>query len=139
MIIDAENLILGRLGTYAAKKALMGEKIDIVNCEKAVVVGRKEDVLERYNRRQNRRTPFKGPHLSKMPDRFVRRSIRGMLPWGKNRGRVAFKSIMCWIGVPEQFKKEKIEKLEKINVLNTRNIKFLEVGAICKWLGGKEK
>lgn len=137
MIIDAENLILGRLGTYVAKKALMGEKIDIVNCEKAVIVGKKEDILKRYRQRQDRRTPFKGPYLSRMPDRFVRRSIRGMLPWGKPRGREAFKNIMCWIGVPDEFKKEKIEKLEKINVLNTRNIKFLEVGAICKWLGGK--
>lgn len=139
MIIDAENLILGRLGTYAAKKALMGEKIDIVNCEKAVIVGKREDILKKYKARRDRRTPFKGPYFPKMPDRFVRRSIRGMLPWGKSRGRAAFKSIMCWIGVPEQFKKEKIEKLEKISVLNTRNIKFLEVGEICKWMGGKER
>jgi len=110
MIIDAENLIVGRLGTFVAKKALMGEKIDIVNCEKP-----------------------------KMPDRFVRRIIRGMLPIEKKRGREAFKRVMCWIGVPDKFKNEKIEKLDKINVLNTKNIKFLDIRKICKFLGGKER
>ena len=39
MIINAENLILGRMTTYAAKKALQGEEVDIVNCEKAIITG----------------------------------------------------------------------------------------------------
>ena len=137
MIIDAENLILGRLASYVAKKALMGEKVDVVNCEKAVIVGKRENILEKYKAKRHRRTPFKGPYLPRMPDRFVRRAIRGMVPFGKDRGRKAFENIMCWMGVPEQFKNEKIEKLEKINVLNTRNIKFLEIKEVCKWLGGK--
>ncbi len=37
MIIDANNMILGRLASFAAKKALLGEKIDVINCEKAVI------------------------------------------------------------------------------------------------------
>ena len=37
MIIDAKNLVLGRMATVVAKEALLGEKIDIINCEKAVV------------------------------------------------------------------------------------------------------
>lgn len=137
MIIDAENLIIGRLGTFVAKKALMGEKIDIVNCEKAVIVGKKEDILKRYKQKQDRTTHVKGPFLPRMPDRFVRRTIRGMLPYEKTRGREAYKRIMCWMGIPDKFKNEKIEKLEKINVLNTKNIKFLDVGKICKFLGGR--
>ena len=31
MIIDANNLILGRMGAYVAKQALLGEKIDIIH------------------------------------------------------------------------------------------------------------
>ena len=36
MIIDARNLILGRLATITAKKALQGEDIHIINCENIV-------------------------------------------------------------------------------------------------------
>ena len=118
MIIDAENLIAGRLGTFVAKKALMGEKVDIVNAEKAVIVGKKEDILGRYKQKYDRRTFFKGPYTPKMPDRLLRRLIRGMLPYEKARGKEAFKRIMCWIGVPDKFKNENIEKLDrKINCL----------------------
>ena len=35
--IDATNLILGRLASYAAKKAQLGENVDIINCEAAVI------------------------------------------------------------------------------------------------------
>ena len=35
IVIDATNLILGRMGTYAAKKALTGSTIDIINCEQS--------------------------------------------------------------------------------------------------------
>ena len=48
MILDATNLILGRMATAVAKKALLGEKIDIVNCENAVISGNKYQILERY-------------------------------------------------------------------------------------------
>jgi len=33
MIINADNLIVGRLASFAAKKALMGEEVIIVNSE----------------------------------------------------------------------------------------------------------
>ena len=45
MIIDATDLIVGRMGAFAAKKVLLGEKIDIVNCEKAAVSGSRENIL----------------------------------------------------------------------------------------------
>ena len=51
MIIDASDMILGRLATYVAKKALLGEKVDIVNCEKAVITGNKKSVFEKYKKR----------------------------------------------------------------------------------------
>jgi len=137
MIIDAENLIIGRVGTFIAKKALMGEKIDVVNCNKAVIVGERENVLRGYREKYERKTPFKGPFIPKMSDRFVRRIIRGMLPYEKTRGREAFKRVMCWIDIPDKFKNEKIEKIDKYNVTKTKNIKYLKIEEVCKSLGGK--
>src|SRR3989338_6431062 len=98
MIIDANNLVLGRLGSFVAKKALMGEKIDIVNCESSVITGDRHRIFADYKHRLDRGTPVKGPFFYKMPDRFVKRSIRGMLDHKKERGGKAFKNIKCHIG-----------------------------------------
>jgi len=136
MIIDGKDTILGRLGTVAAKKALLGEKVDIINCEQVVVSGRKKWLLKETKRRKDQGT-FKGPILYRMPDRFVKRAIRGMIPYKKPKGREALKRIMCYVGVPEQFKDKKAEKLEKSTSAKLPNLKYTTIKQICKTLGGK--
>ena len=49
MIINADGLITGRLASYAAKQALLGEKVDIINSEKACITGSKPQILEKYD------------------------------------------------------------------------------------------
>ena len=100
MIINAENLILGRMASKIAKKALLGEKIDIINCEKAVIIGNKKDIQERYKKRREIRTPRWGPHFPRHPEKFVKRAIRGMLPYKQEKGRKAFERVKCYQGVP---------------------------------------
>lgn len=136
MIIDATNLILGRMASYITKKALLGEKIDIVNCEKTVITGRKDSTIKKYLRIQKRGT-HKGPFLPKKPNLFVRRSIRGMLPYKKEKGKKAFEKIRCYIGVPEEFKDKKFEVVENANVSKIPNLYYISVGEICKRLGAK--
>ena len=137
MIIDANYLILGRLGTFVAKKALLGEKIDIVNCESCVITGNRDDIFERYDKRLHRGTPAKGPFTRRMPDRFVKRAIRGMLPYKKGRGRVAFKNIKCYIGVPENLKNQKLDTIKNASADKLPNFKYVAVKDICKHIGGK--
>ncbi len=137
MIIDATNLILGRLATVVAKKSLLGEKIDIINCEEAVVIGRRESVLARYKKKANRGIPAKGPFIPRTPDKFVRRAIRGMLPYNKDRGRVAFKNIKCYIGVPSELKDKKYATIKEANLEKNPHQRYLKVKEICKHLGGK--
>ena len=48
MIIDATNMIAGRIATHIAKKALLGEDIVILNSEKAVLTGNKDWLLSRF-------------------------------------------------------------------------------------------
>ena len=138
MIIDAKDLILGRMITVIAKKALLGEKIDIVNCEKAIILGDKKNVLGKYKQRTNRGGPFHGPFIPKMPDRFVRRAVRGMLPYKKERGRMAFKRVMCYISVPDVFKDKKMEKIKEADISRIKTLKYVTVGNICKFLKGGE-
>lgn len=137
MIIDAKNLILGRLASYAAKQALMGETIKIVNCEDAVIIGKKVSVTNAYKQRRERRTPFKGPYLARVPERVVRRAIRGMLPYNQYKGREAFKRIMCYNKIPEGINDKEIMMLDKFNVLKSSNINYITVRELCRNLGGK--
>ncbi|MBS3135035.1 50S ribosomal protein L13 [Candidatus Woesearchaeota archaeon] len=138
MIVDAKDLILGRMATNVAKKALLGESIDIVNCEKAIIVGSKKNIFEKYKIKANRGGPFHGPFLPKMPDRFVRRIIRGMLPYKQYKGREAFKRVMCHISVPNQFKDKKAEKIKDADISRIKTLRYTTVGDVCKFLNGKE-
>src|SRR3989344_7672724 len=109
MIIDAKKLIIGRIASFAAKRALLGEKVDVVNCEYAVITGSRKVVLAKYKERLRRGTPEHGPFNVKREDRFMRRVIRGMLPYTQPKGRAAFDKVMCHIGVPKKFEGEELQ------------------------------
>lgn len=137
MIIDATNLILGRMASIAAKKALLGEDIKIINCEKAIISGNKKYLLEKYKSKREMGVPLKGPYYPKMPDRIVRRAIRGMLPYKRPRGAVAYKKIMCYIGIPEKFANEKQVTLKEADASKLPTTKYLTIERISKHLGAK--
>ena len=137
MIIDAKNLIIGRFATVVAKKALLGETITIVNCKNAFLSGSKKMVLAKYKRFWKMGIPSKGPYVHRHPDRFVKRIIRGMLPYKQEKGEKAFKRIMCYIDVPEEMKDEKFETVEKANIKKLPNLKYVQIEDLCKELGAK--
>src|SRR3989338_4972366 len=110
-VIDAKDLILGRMATIAAKKALLGQEVVIVNAEQAIISGKKSEVIEHYKTKVAKGIPLKGPYFPRQPDRLVRRTVRGMLPWKRAKGREAFKRVMCYIGVPDQYQNMKHETI----------------------------
>jgi large subunit ribosomal protein L13 len=136
--IDATNLIVGRMGSHVAKQALLGHSVNIFNCEKAIMTGGKIFNVEQYRYLiKETGQPQKGPFLSRQPDRFVRRQIRGMLPHKKTRGAEAWKRIMCYVGVPEEFRSKKLQTLDWADSKHRRTMKLVTIGEICKSLGGK--
>lgn len=137
MIIDATNLILGRMASVAAKKALLGEDIKIVNCEKAIISGNKKYLLEKYKARRDMGVPLKGPYYPRMSDRIVRRAIRGMLPYKRPRGAEAYKRIMCYIGIPEEFANEKPITLKEADASKLPTTRYITIERISKHLGAK--
>ena len=139
MIIDANNIILGRLASFVAKKALLGEKIDIVNCENCFITGSRYRIFEDYDVDLRRGTHEKGPFVYRMPDRFVKRTIRGMIPYKTERGRAAYKSLKCHIGVPENLKNQKFETIKNANVEKVPNLKYVKVKDVCMHIGAKIK
>ena len=139
MIIDATDLIMGRLAAVAAKQAMLGHKVDIVNCENAVISGSRSDIIAKFHHKTNvRGTPGHGPFISRMADRFIRRVIRGMLPHKKSKGEDAFKRIMCYIGVPKELESQKIETIKEANINERGLVKFTRVGEVCKHIGARQ-
>lgn len=135
--IDAKGAIVGRLAAYVAKQALLGYTVNVLNCEEAVMSGKPGQNRERYHYlMMEMGQPSKGPFYSRMPDRFVRRVIRGMLEYKKPRGRAAYDRIMCYIGVPEQFKDKKMVSPIK-TAEQLPNLRYRTVGQLCKSLGGR--
>ncbi len=133
--IDATNAIVGRVGAFTAKRALLGDTIKLMNCEKAIMSGSKENVIYRYYYRRNKiGQPQKGPFISRLPDRFVRRTIRGMLPYKKTKGSDAYKRIMCYLGVPVKFQDKKLETVQGADAGKLRSLKKVTVEEVCKGL-----
>jgi large subunit ribosomal protein L13 len=137
-IIDAKNMILGRLASYVAKQALLGENIDVVNCEQAIISGSKEVLFQKYRERETLGGPHWGPFFPKQADRFVRKAIRNMMGYDKPKGKEAFAKVMCWIGVPDIFKEMKIETFKGASAdkLPTKN--FVKVSDLMSYLKHKD-
>jgi large subunit ribosomal protein L13 len=100
IIIDGENAVLGRLGSYAAKELLKGNSVEIINSEKVIISGSKDNFVERIKklRRMGSGGSMKGPRYIRKSDRLLKRIIRGMLPWDRQKGRDAYKRLKCYIG-----------------------------------------
>jgi large subunit ribosomal protein L13 len=128
-IIDGKNLALGRLSSYVAKELLKGEEIVIINCEEVVITGSKRNIQENYQEKRTRHgSSRKGPHPSKVSERIVKNTIRGMLPnYREGRGREAFKKVKCYNKVPKEFEgKDLIVPKFKRELMN-KSIKVKEI------------
>jgi large subunit ribosomal protein L13 len=106
LVLDAKNQILGRLASFAAKRAISGDMVIVLNAEKAVISGRRSNIAEEAKRRLRTRTLGTQTHApvhQRRPDLYLRRVVRGMLPWKKAKGRAAFHRVHVFMGVPEEF------------------------------------
>src|SRR5256712_14169097 len=94
------------MSSYVAKKALEGNRIVVLNAERAVISGTKERVVARAKQKLKTRTLGnleKSPTHPRKPDGYVRRVIRGMLPWKKPGGNDAFHRVKVYIGTPSEY------------------------------------
>ena len=141
IIINAKDLILGRMSTIVAKMATLGNSVDIVNCEECVIRGTREEIIARYKVKDVRGIPSKGPFINKKPNLFVKRTIRGMLNYKRGRGREAFKSVKCYIGTPEEFKDKEMKTFDEVNIQNQKSSKVgsMKVGDLCHIMGWRTK
>ena len=139
MIVNGEGHILGRLASVISKQLLEGEEIVVLNAEKIMITGNKDWAYAKYKQRVDRASISNprdlGPKYPRRPEDIFRRTVRGMLPMKKTKGRNAFKGLKAFVGVPKEFQDQ-----EAINVPNAEYgdiKKGMELGEVSKLLGAK--
>ncbi|MCX8159207.1 MAG: 50S ribosomal protein L13 [Candidatus Pacearchaeota archaeon] len=126
IIIDAANSVLGRVASFAAKQALLGKEVIVVNCKDILITGNPKTTISEFSQARRRgRGSQKGPIIPKVAFKFTKRVIRGMLPHFQTRGKDALKRIICYDNSPEEYQKEKKISLSK--ELKTKSIKLSEL------------
>ena len=137
IVIDASGLILGRLSSMIAKRLLEGETVSIVNAEKAIISGSATTTFKGYLQATQRGIKEQGPYYPKRPDMILKRTIRGMLPHKRRRGRDALSQLKVYVGEPGELKREARSKLEGTSMKRLSTIKHIRLGELSRQLGGK--
>lgn len=140
VVIDATNLILGRMASIVAKMLLTGYKVIIVNAEKAVVSGKPRMVIESYKllfHVKTLRNPYRtGIHRPRTPERIIRYAVKGMLPKNCPKGKRALKNLRVYVGIPEEVKGRDIKTIKEARAERLRG-KYITLGELAKQLGWK--
>lgn len=134
VVIDADGAVVGRLGARVAKLLLAGQVVEIINAEKAVMLGSVSAAKEHYLSRKhqkNKRNPEESPKWPNSPHLLLRRIMRGMLPWSSQRGRDAYHRLKVTIGSPSSMGKPQTVK----EAASDAKHGFFTLNELCTELG----
>lgn len=135
VIVNAEGLIVGRMASKVAKKLLNGEKVIILNAEKAVFSGKRKSRVAEAKEFLEVGAPERGPFHYRRPDRMVRKTVRGMLPFKQPKGKIAYKRLKVFMGVPLEFNDQKMITLEEASAAKLSGRPHFTVGELAKEVG----
>lgn len=131
VLIDAENMVLGRMASEVARilrgkhkpeftpHVDCGDNVIVINAEKVQLTGKK--LTDRIYLRHTgypggQRTQTPKDILAKYPERLVEKAVRGMLP--KNKlGRQLFRNLHVVVGSDHKYAAQK----PKVVDLSTNN------------------
>ncbi len=135
VVIDADGAVVGRLSARVAKLLLASQQVEIINADKALMVGSLSVAREKYTSRRhqkNKRTPEDSPVWPRRPHMLLRRIIRGMLPHKSRRGRDAYHRLRVSSGGAEGAKSSKIAEASSEAKHGT-----FTLSELCETLGGR--
>ena len=137
-IYNASGQILGRISTSIAKDLMKGEKVIVINCEKAVISGRPKSTISHYLERRQRGDPHHGPFYPRTPMGIFKRTVSGMLPRKKPKGRDAMSNLRVYVGIPEDFDIKGSIQLKDADV-NRLRCKHITLADLSIALGAKKR
>jgi len=137
-IYNASGQILGRISTRIAKDLKKGEKVIVVNCEKAVISGNPKDTKRHYLEKRSRGDPHHGPFFPRTPKGIFTKAVIGMLSRKKPSGRDAISKLRVYVGVPEDFDIKNSIQFKDADV-NRLKCKHITLSDLSIALGAKKR
>lgn len=136
--VNAEGLIVGRLCSKVAKRLLNGEEVIILNAEKAVFSGKKKAKVLEGHIFLEVGAPARGPFHYRRPDRYLRKVVRGMVPYKQPKGKNAFKRLKVFMGIPLEFKNQQLITFEEASSADLKG-PHMTLGELAKEIGWRNR
>ena len=139
IVVDAANCIVGRMCSHVSKLLLQGNRVAIVNAEKAMLSGNRYKTISLYKEHleiNSVTNPIHGPFHPRRPDTILTKMVRGMIPKSKASGIEAFKRLRVYIGIPEELKNIESESFNDSMITKPASY-YITVGDVAKQIGWK--
>ena len=139
VVVDATNCIAGRMCSHVSKLLLQGNRVAIVNAEKAMLSGNRYKTIDSYKEHlgiNSVTNPIHGPFHPRRPDTILSKMIRGMVPKRKPDGISAFKRLRVYMGVPEGMKSAKMESFDDSKITKPESY-YISIAEVAKQIGWK--
>jgi large subunit ribosomal protein L13 len=139
VVIDATDCIAGRMCSHVSKLLLKGNRVLVVNSERAMLSGDRYktiDLYKEYLEINSVTNPIHGPFHPRKPDTILTKMVRGMIPKTKTSGIEAFKRLRVYIGTPDQLRNTKRESFEDAKITRSTS-RYISVGEVARQIGWK--
>lgn len=139
LVVDATNCIAGRMCSHVSKLLLQGNRVAIVNAEKAMLSGNRYKTIDSYKEHlgiNSVTNPIHGPFHPRRPDTILSKMVRGMVPKRKPDGISAFKRLRVYMGVPEDMKSAKMESFDDSKITKPESY-YISIAEVAKQIGWK--
>jgi len=139
VVIDATDCIAGRMCSHVSKLLLNGNRVLVVNSERAMLSGDRYktiDLYKEYLEINSVTNPIHGPFHPRRPDTILTKMVRGMIPKTKTSGIEAFKRLRVYIGTPDQLRNMKTESFEDSKITRSPS-RYISVGEVARQIGWK--
>jgi large subunit ribosomal protein L13 len=137
-LVNAEGLIVGRMCSKVAKRLLNGEEVIILNAEKAVFSGKKKSKVLEAHVFLEVGAPMRGPFHYRRPDRFLRKAVRGMVPYKQPKGKNAYKRLKVFMGIPLELKDQQMITFTEASSAKLKGPHFT-LGEMAKEIGWNDR
>jgi large subunit ribosomal protein L13 len=137
-LVNAEAQVVGRMCSKIAKLLLNGEEVIILNAEKAIFSGKKKSKVAEAHLFLEVGAPMRGPFHYRRPDRFLRKTVRGMLPFKQPKGKSAYKRLKVFMGIPLEFKDKEMITFPDALSANLKGPRFT-LGELASEIGWNDR
>jgi large subunit ribosomal protein L13 len=137
-LVNAEAQVVGRMCSKIAKLLLNGEEVIILNAEKAIFSGKKKSKVAEAHLFLEVGAPMRGPFHYRRPDRFLRKTVRGMLPFKQPKGKSAYKRLKVYMGIPLEFKDKQMITFPDALSANLKGPRFT-LGELASEIGWNDR